>query len=619
MRVLAIVLGAFVVAAGSPAQTLSVHIESGKSRFQIGEAIGLTVTFEMNDPSQASPPNLPGWMTTLNAHDRTVLSIGRDRFVVSPETGTRDPWEYRLHGGFAYSGPGGSHLSAKPTVLEIDLNQWVRFERAGHYTVYLHSKVTGPQHQDVEIQSNEIGIDILPADPAWEAEELAKDISALNATQGAVDSRAFEQRMGAARHIADLDTPAAVREMARRLGTADIQSAQILADGLRSSGHGGEAMALMNELLHDPAEPVTPIFLRTLAGLDERVKDPQKTLAGVIGQKQGAAKAISIKTLLDGMPDQAAPPELQSEIARLFPELPASQQSELLDYQWNKIESPEMIPVLREIYEKMPETMYPENPLFASAAGRLYELDTNGTRTLLIEEMKRRVPRLPYKVLAMLPDATLPDLDATFLDSLQHNGAAAELIARYATKSILDPVKDYYAKRDAEMKSRVTDNPNVAAPVCEPPLVAYFLRVEPGWGEQVIRQSIAERSYPMGRCWLSIIGRTAVYYSGPAWEKVAIESLQDAAVPVKTDAVRALGRYGSPESKSAVFGAFRQWHQWWENRGEPNDENRILEQALVQATTRPANWKPSGSDLAMARELCLSTGCKSQVPAQAGN
>jgi hypothetical protein len=216
----------------------------------------------------------------------------------------------------------------------------------------------------------------------------------------------------------------------------------------------------------------------------------------------------------------------------------------------------------------------------------------------------------------MLPDATLPELDATLLDHLQHNGGrpAEELIARYSTKSILVLLKDFYAKRDAEMRSRVTTNPNIAAPACEPPLVAYFLRVDPAWGEKVLRQSLAERGYTMGRCWLGIIGQTAVYYSGPVWERVAIDALQDPAVPVKIDAVKSLAQYGSTAAKPAIFDAFRYWHQWWENRGEQNDESRRLEQAFVEASTRPKNWTPVDADLAAIRDLCLTAGCRSQVP-----
>jgi hypothetical protein len=619
MRRCTIILGAFALAAGAAAQTFSLQLETlnGQSQFRIGEAIALKLIFKMTTPaSDATPAIGPGWMIMWNGHDRLVLGFGRDRFVVLPETGTRDPWNYRLHEGIAYSGPGGMRLGGEPVVLPIDLNQWVRFERPGPYTVHAVSHVMGPQHQDVSLESNQIGIDIVAADPQWLAQELTRDVGILNSTLSKIDNQAFEARMSAARRISYLDTPAAVREMARWLGTADIQTAQIFADGLRSSQYGPAAIQALREFLRSPSEPVPPIFLRTLAALDKAGKDPQSALAEAVDQKQGAAKAISLKTLLDNLPPEGIPVKLRSEIAARFRDLPESQQSELLTYQWKKIEGPEMVPVLRQIYQTAPQARYPENPLFASAVERLYELDTNQTRTLLLEEVKRPDPRLPYHTLAMLPDAVLPELDATLLDHLQHNGGRPieELIARYSTSSILAAVKEFYAKRDAGMRSRVTTNPNVAAPACEPPLIAYFLRVDPAWGERLLRQTLAERSYSMGRCWLGIIGQTAVYDSGQVWEKVAIDALRDTAVPVKIDAVQSLGRYGSSAAKPALFDAFRYWHQWWESRGEPNDENRRLEQALVQATTRPKNWMPSDADLDSVRDLCLTPGCKSAVP-----
>jgi hypothetical protein len=618
MRLIAILLGASTVATSVAAQSISLRIEFApdQSQFRMGEEIGLKLAFETMRGADDPTSDQPGWTIMLNGHDRSVLGFRRDRFVVTPEAGVRDPWSYRLHEGMAYSGSGGSRLTDKPLVLNIDLNQWIRFERPGHYTVRALVHATGPQRQDVEIESNQIAIDIVAADPQWQEEELTRDVAILNSSLSKIDGDSFEARMSAARRLTYLDTPAAVREMAHWLGAGDMQTAQILHDGLRSSGHGPEAITALRELLRSPTEPVTPLFLQTIATLDKAIQEPQSALAAVVGQKQGVAQAISIKTLLDGVPAENVPTTLRSEIAGLFPLLPRSQQAELLDHEWKKIDSPEMAPVLRQIYEAAPESRYPENSIFASAVERLYELDANRTRALLLEEMKRPEPRLPYHTLAMLPDAALPELDATLLDHLRHNGGrpAEELIARYAGNSILGPVREFYAKRDAEMRSRVTTNPNIAAPACEPPLVAYFLRVDPAWGEEVLRRSLAERGYTMGRCWVGIIGQTAVYDAGPVWEKVAIDALRDSAVPVKIDAVRALARYGSPAARPAIFDAFRYWRLWWEDRGEQNDESRRLEQAFVEATTRPKNWTPTDADLATIRALCLTASCKSQVP-----
>ena len=108
--------------------------------------------------------------------------------------------------------------------------------------------------------------------------------------------------MNAARRITYLETPAAVREMARWLGIADTGTAYVLQDGLRSSRHGPEAITAMRELLNSPSEPIPPIYLRTLAALDKTSKGPQTALAEVIEQKQGAAKAISLLARTVGKP-----------------------------------------------------------------------------------------------------------------------------------------------------------------------------------------------------------------------------------------------------------------------------------------------------------------------------
>lgn len=321
-------------------------------------------------------------------------------------------------------------------------------------------------------------------------------------------------------------------------------------------------------------------------------------LAALIERKQGSAKAISIKTLLDNLTPGTVPVKLRAEIAGLFSELTPAQQSDLLNSQWKKIAGPEMIPALRQIYEKAPQTDSPWPPLVANAVEHLYELDPDRTRTLLLEEMSRPSPRLPYGTLALLPDATLPAMDRILLEHLEHNLGIEELIARYATSGILEPVKTFYAKRDAEMRGRTSANvPNIASPACEPPLVAYFLRVDPAWGERVLRESLAERSYPMGRCWMSIVGKTASYYVSPEWEKVAIMALQDPAEAVKADAVKALGQYGSAASAPAVWESFRYWHNWWKDRpAELNEENRRFEQVYVEAAAHARNRVATDSD-----------------------
>ena len=210
-------------------------------------------------------------------------------------------------------------------------------------------------------------------------------------------------------------------------------------------------------------------------------------------------------------------------------------------------------------YETAPQSRYPENLLFASAVERLYELDTNRTRTLLLEEMKRPDPRLPYRTLAMIADATLPELDATLLDHLQHNGGPPGPRTHCALFHEIDscPVEGLLRKARRRDEVAINTNPErrrtglrASAGCIFPPRRSRLGRK----GASPIARRARLHDGPMGL--LGIIGRTAVFNSGPVWERVAIDALQDPAVPVKIDAVKSLAQYGSPAAKPAIFTPF---------------------------------------------------------------
>jgi hypothetical protein len=616
--------------------SLRIETETGVTQFRMGEAIVLALTFETSSPDT--------WRVTITGKDRSVLGLERDGFPTSPAEGTSDPMRYRFGGPITYSGPGGMFLHEKTAVAYVDLNQWVRFERPGYYRVHalFHAGPWQPRdvNQEITLESNEIGIEIVAADAGWQKRQLQEDVAVLNTVPVKTDNETFEARMDAARRVWYLDTADSVREAGRLLGTADVQVGQILKDGLQTSGRRDEAVAAMKQLLRSPDQPVTPMFLETLTELEAWQRIPQSQnpgsgtdwqrryearvsiagqlrgeLAEVVEQKRNSAKAISIKTLLDNMPPEPAPAAMRTEIAHLFLELPSGQQSELLNAPWKKIAGPEMIPVLRQIYDAAPETTGLARPIVAAAVERLYELDPAQGRALILDEMRRPVPRLPFDTLAILPDATLPEMDQLLAEHLEHNVGTEELIARYATPGILERVKAFYAKRDAMMRARTSPGvPDLASPACEPPLVAYFLRADPAWGEHVLRDLLAERSYPGGRCWMGILGQTAAYYVSPEWEKIAVLALHDETVIVKADAVRALGQHGSAASEEAVWDTFRYWHGWWKDkRAEMNEENRRFELVFLESIAHAKNWDITAGDLEKVRGLCITQDCSGRA------
>ncbi len=428
-------------------------------------------------------------------------------------------------------------------------------------------------------------------------------MAVLDAPAG-TDQQAFNSRASAVRSIAYLDTPESVREAARLLGTLDEQTAGPLRLALQGSAHRDVATAALKQLLPLPDQAVTPTFIETLVALEAgsdsnaRRQELRTELASVVERKRGDAKAISLKTLLDGVRPEAVTPNMRVEIAGVFSELSFRQQKELLTSQWKRIAGPAMIPVLVRIFENALPIPGLQQSLAPEAVRRLYEIDPARARTLILDEMKLAQPRLRDEDLAILPDATLPELDPVLLDHLRLNGRSQQLIARYATANILDGVKAWEAKQ--------RQSPS-------PPLIAYYLRVDPAWGERVLRQTLGDRSNPNGP-WRRVIGQTSEYYVNPEWEKVAIEALADpASVEVKSDAVRALGEHGSAAAQRPVMEAFHGWHEWWKDRPGEMVSETSYEQRFLNATAHGKNWIANGETLERIRDYCITSHCRSEA------
>jgi hypothetical protein len=620
--------------AQTPAISLRIETANGGTRFKMGEAISLKLTF---DNSSAETWRVPG----VDGSGRSVLGLMSDRFLVSPKEGTADPWSFLLSGTITYNGPpGGMSIGAKPVATNVDLNEWVRFGHPGRYRVSALFHANSGRPPDVAVSSNEIEIEIVPADAEWVAEQLRQAVTVLEAPAG-IDYEAFNARLSAVRALSYLDTPDSVREATRLLGTVDQQTAQPLDIVLRGSEDQAAAIAAMNQLLRSPDQAVTPAFIQTLARMEARervplladrdARDPdgarrneaaaatepglRSELASVVAQKRGDAKAISLNTVLTGMRYALVTDDLRDQLAAVFVDLPSRQQGDLLAWQWKRIAGPAMIPVLRQIYENPPKDA---SQLAYAAVQRLYELDPAGTRPLILDEIKRDPLRLAPATLAILDDATLPEMDRVLLDHLQRGpwqDNVAELIARYATADILGGVKAWYEHRDVMRRTRTArDLSGVGPSSCQPAVIGYFLRVDPTWGERVLRGVLNDReTYPRGGCWREIVGKTAKYNAGPAWEKVAIEALANPVAEVKMDAVRALGAHGSAAAQPAVMDAFRAWHDSWKDRPAEMVSEGPFEQTFLQASVRAHNWVATGGDLEKVRDLCITSGCRSEA------
>ncbi len=137
--------------AQTPEVSLRVETASGRTQFRIGETIDMKLTFESTVADK--------WMVRYTGRRSR---FGREEFLVSPKEGTSDPVAVRESA--AGSELSGAVVLAKAWSMNVDLNQWVRFERPGRYRVSGRFHVFGKQGQDLAVNSNEIEIEIIPAD-----------------------------------------------------------------------------------------------------------------------------------------------------------------------------------------------------------------------------------------------------------------------------------------------------------------------------------------------------------------------------------------------------------------------------------------------------------------------
>src|SRR5262249_43624398 len=169
---------------------------------------------------------------------------------------------------------------------------------------------------------------------------------------------------------------------------------------------------------------------------------------------------------------------------------------------WDKIASPAMIPLLRQRaqfyrdYTEMREIgAYNSLQLSAAALQRWYELDPSGARPAFINEITRPRPRFGARVLGILPDKTLPEVDFAlaehFAASDDYEGSAnlVSLIARYSTEAILPQVLQKLDPLLGKWACAIQD-----------PALAYILRVSPELARPRIERAVAARGKDFTGC-----------------------------------------------------------------------------------------------------------------------
>ena len=225
--------------------TLEVQTATGQTTFHIGERIPLMLRF--------TSPNATQYSIYDCCFGRDAPT-GFESFNITPSTGWADP----LATFYAYAGypPMTAEIgsvpfvASKPVEGSFDLNQWVRFDRPGVYTVRVKSgrvqDAVYSGHQRRPLQSNPIELHIIPATPEWQSATLDRGDEA---------------------DLIYLATPAAIEKMTEQLREPRYgPQCRVGLLGLPESMHD-LAVASMKKRLDEPDYPITAMFFDTMVVL----------------------------------------------------------------------------------------------------------------------------------------------------------------------------------------------------------------------------------------------------------------------------------------------------------------------------------------------------------------
>ncbi|MCI0485545.1 MAG: hypothetical protein L0229_02990 [Blastocatellia bacterium] len=639
--------------------SFNIRFEENKTRFKQGEIIKINLEFSSRRPD--------AYFISNRSYDRSGR-LGIDVYHIDPQEGAVDPLYDYFHGPLGGFGGGGLHsysvLKEKPFVMTQELNEWWRFDRPGKYRLYVTSGRAGRKTgkdlyaqngPPIIVASNIIEFEVLPQDPAWAEKTLRQALPVLDSKDKTVDLRL------ACRTLRFLGSPVAAKEMIRRLRGLNDQCDYEFSFGLIGSPHRALIVEEMEKHLASPDYPVSSRFFFTLSllsfiqqnpmpeppdvnadpelikawrGLMQKMQDYYedlriayvRQLASSVSGKDEEARAMSLITLLESInglsrakkaPDINATIEgISAALPSVFLDLPPEIQYSLLSYRWKQIASPQMLPVLRRIYENPPQTA---SRIQDSVLKNIYDLSPDEGRQLILDEIRSRRPRAGISALGLLPEKTLPELDSVLAENLEQSDEKeihSRLLQRYASEAAFPRIKAFYDDKAGRLACAI-----------QSPLLAYFLRVAPDQGAEMVREALASRKDT--GCYRSLVDNVARLYMCPELERIAIEALSDTDIGVVAEAANMLGRYGSKAAEAPLWRRFEQWHEEWKGReaelrnqlpgitsgARPLASQAYFEKAMLVALSQAQGWLTDLEKLKKIESLCLTENGRKETEA----
>jgi hypothetical protein len=638
LAVMAVLSTRFLVHAEDVSPQLQVRTADGVTLYHVGERIPLELSF--------TGPEDKRFEVNMASYDRSGR-MGYEEFKVAPTSGWADPLRvyFGSSSGFIGGGIAGfESLSAKPTVLHLNLNEWVRFDQAGAYTVVVVSHRVSDlsagrggqfEGQSLSLTSNPIQLRIIPATKAWERAKLSALLKELEVTPKptGIETDSLKDAIADLRY---LGTAAAARWMAQHLREDEpalMYECALGMAGLREDLHP-VALQAMHRLIEDPDFPVSAWFLNTMSILqvsdsDSAAERKEKAsfmdadwaaVLQALPAKEGIARAVTVQTLSSNQPKQISSQqkaELGGILAASFKDLPAEKQIAELQYDWDVLRSTDLVSTLEHLAEiplKNPGSndwnIYTTRELKSVALQRWFELDPVSAHEAALRQIGSPDPSLTADSLAFLPKEKLPQFESTWADAFmatdndQRETVLVSLMVRFGAGSAV-----------AEIREKA--NARVGEWACAPQgaALAYLVKFDPASARPLVERAVKERGKGKSACNRSVFQDISLYVSDPVLTDVALTTLDDPDPEVTVDALVYLMSYGDKSVEQPVWGRYVQWSDRWRNRADVLESRRAgsvgnwrdvrLGENLARALIENQGWLASPDLISRVLERCV--------------
>jgi len=610
-----------------------VHVRlvlaGNRTTFRIGEPIMLVLEFTA-DRGGYQADTIPDGFET-----------GSDAISISPDSGVTHWLEEFMGGRRGFRDVLSSvTLSSTPTRVPLLLNDTIRIDRPGRYSVKVATSRASPSSSTeppVAMTTNEVSFEVEAMSDADEEKEVRRLSDGLNAASGVQ----AEEKLS--KELSLLSGDVSSREKVRRFVNSEGRSGNYFGNiyrGLFIARNRALVLQLLEAAMRNPETPVTSGLLGAVTTLrqlregggvfskqppasavlepngDPRsraIQDAYVTeLAAGLSKRSGKSQNTTAMTILTHLPkDPQASGALLGETRRVllqqFDSLHPFDQEYLLRVYWDQLRDPGLVPSLKKM---LVSTGMASKNIHDSALKRLIEIAPDEARLYVISEIRDPTSLVDLEVLGSLSDKTLPEVDSALREQIQHLASSKAnfdqvylrqktfLAARYGTEAIYQDLIEVYRSTGKKLPTEARAG-----------LLAYAARYNEPEALSLIEETL--ETLAPGQDFNFLPDLTRLYFSD-GLDALLRKRLESDEPQIASTAAYLISLHGSAADQKIIEARLEGWRKDWSDRRAEAETNLqgTVERELINALTRAKAWQLPPERVKEIQQSCITQICR---------